>query len=143
MDATLTPRWIAKRGTQYNTEFRYLEPSYSGQLHYEELANDHLTGTSRSFMSMQHKQNLGDGFGYAMDVSRVSDDNYFRDLSTTVMGTSQTILMRDNALTYNTGPWSAVARVQSFQTLQDPLAPVVPPYRRQPQLHSERARKFG
>ena len=134
MDATLTPRWIAKRGTQYNSEFRYLDPSYSGQFHYEELANDHLTGTSRSFLSMQHNQNLGGGLGYAMDVSRVSDDNYFRDLSTTIMGTSQTILNRDNALTYNTGPWSAVARVQSFQTLQDPLAPVVPPYRRQPQL---------
>lgn len=134
LDATIAPRFIAKRGTQYINEFRYLEPSYTGQIHYEELSGDHLTGTSRSFMSMKHTQNLGGGLGYAMDVSRVSDDNYFRDLSTTVMGTSQTILMRDNALTYNTGPWAAVARVQSFQTLQDPLAPVVAPYRRQPQL---------
>ncbi|OIR10416.1 LPS-assembly protein LptD precursor [mine drainage metagenome] len=133
-DATITPRLIAKRGTQYNNEFRYLEPTYAGQIHYEELSGDHLTNTSRSFLAMKHTQNLGGGLGYAMDVSRVSDDNYFRDLSTTVMGTSQTILMRDNALTYNTGPWAAVARVQSFQTLQDPLAPVVAPYRRQPQL---------
>ena len=133
MDATLAPRFIAKRGTQYNTEFRYLEPGYAGQFHYEEIS-DHQTGTARSFLAMKHTQNLGGGLGYAMDVSRVSDDNYFRDLSTTVMGTSQTILMRDNALSYNTGPWSAVARVQSFQTLQDPLAPVVAPYRRQPQL---------
>jgi LPS-assembly protein len=143
LDATIAPRVIAKRGTQFNNEFRYLEPSYTGQIHYEELSGDHLTNTSRSFLSMKHTQNLGDGLGFAMDVSRVSDDNYFRDLSTTVMGTSQTILLRDNALTYNTGPWSATARVQSFQTLQDPLAPVVAPYRRQPQLLLNGQQTFG
>ncbi|OIR09687.1 LPS-assembly protein LptD precursor [mine drainage metagenome] len=142
LDATLAPRLIAKRGTQYNTEFRYLEPDYAGQFHYEEIS-DHQTGTARSFLAMKHTQNLGGGLGYAMDVSRVSDDNYFRDLSTTVMGTSQTILMRDNALSYNTGPWSAVARVQSFQTLQDPLAPVVAPYRRQPQLTLNGQESYG
>ena len=37
-------------------------------------------------------------------------------------------------MTYGTGWWSALARVQSFQTLQDPLAPITPPYRRTPQL---------
>ena len=44
-------------------------------------------------------------------------------------------LLRDGVLSYNTGGWSALARVQRYQTLQDPLAPVVAPYRRQPQLN--------
>ncbi|MGH8802017.1 MAG: LPS-assembly protein LptD, partial [Casimicrobiaceae bacterium] len=31
-------------------------------------------------------------------------------------------------------PWTVLARAQSFQTLQDPSAPVVPPYNRLPQV---------
>ena len=133
-DATITPRMIAKRGTQFNNEFRYLEPGYTGSVHYEVLSGDRLTNTSRSYEALKHTQNLGGGLGFALNLNRVSDDAYFRDLSTTVSGTSQTNLLRDGALTYGAGWWSASARVQSFQTLQDPLAPVVAPYRRQPQI---------
>ncbi len=133
-DATITPRAIAKRGTQFNNEFRYLEPGYTGMVHYEVLSGDRLTNTTRSYEALQHTQNLGGGFGLALNLNRASDDAYFRDLSTTVSGTSQTNLLRDGALTYGAGWWSASARVQRFQTLQDPLAPVVAPYRREPQV---------
>jgi len=47
-------------------------------------------------------------------------------------------LQQDGYLTYNGSfgryPYSAQARVQKFQTLQDPLAPITPPYHREPQL---------
>jgi LPS-assembly protein len=52
-----------------------------------------------------------------------------------VSGTSQTNLLRDGLLSYGAGWWSASARVQRYQTLQDPLAPVAVPYRRQPQMN--------
>ena len=135
MDATIAPRMIAKRGTQFNNEFRYLEPSYRGEAHYDVLSNDRMNGMTRTFMSLKHAQSLGGGFGLALNLNRVSDDAYFRDLSSSVSGTSQTNLLRDGVLTYGAGWWSASARVQRFQTLQDPLAPVVVPYRRQPQIN--------
>ena len=47
--------------------------------------------------------------------------------------TSQKTLPRDAGLSRHR-PWSLLARVQSFQTLQDPNAPVVPPYNRLPQI---------
>jgi LPS-assembly protein len=133
-DATIAPREIAKRGTQFNNEFRYLEPNYAGEAHYEVLSGDRMTNTTRTYEALKHSQNLGAGFGLALNLNRVSDDTYFRDLSSTVSGTSQTNLIRDGILSYGTDWWSAVARLQRFQTLQDPLAPVVLPYRRQPQL---------
>jgi LPS-assembly protein len=134
-DATIAPRVISKRGTQFNNEFRYLEPSYGGVMHYEVLAGDRLSNTTRSFMSLNHSQNLGGGVGLALNLNRVSDDAYFRDLSTTATVTSQATLLRDGVLSYGGGWWSTSARVQSFQTLQDPLAPVVvAPYRREPQV---------
>lgn len=134
LDATFSPREISKRGLQLNNEFRYLEPGYSGIARYEVLSGDRVTNTSRSFLALKHAQSLGGGLGLALNVNRVTDDAYFRDLSSTVSGTSQTNLLRDGVLTYAGGSWSALTRVQRFQTLQDPLAPVVVPYRRQPQV---------
>lgn len=133
-DATIAPRMISKRGTQFNTEFRYLEPGFAGETQYEMLSNDRLFGTARSHTAWTHSQNLGGGFGLALNLNRVSDDAYFRDLSTSVAGTSQTNLLREGVLSYGAGWWSASARVQRYQTLQDPLAPVAIPYRRQPQV---------
>jgi LPS-assembly protein len=72
-------------------------------------------------------------------LNKVSDDNYFRDLATRINITSQATLSREGFLTYNgkwwdTGSYSATARVQRFQVLQDPDTPIVVPYSRTPQL---------
>ncbi len=134
-DATIAPRVIAKRGTQLNNEFRYLEPSYTGEAHYDVLSNDRESKLTRSRLALKHAQGLGGGFSLALNLNRVSDDAYFRDLSSSVSGTSQTNLLRDGLLSYGAGWGSASARVQRYQTLQDPLAPVAVPYRRQPQIN--------
>jgi LPS-assembly protein len=42
--------------------------------------------------------------------------------------------VREGALNYSGGWWTATARAQNYQILQDPNAPVVEPYRRLPQL---------
>ena len=44
-------------------------------------------------------------------TGKVSDDDYFRDLSTKIALTSQTNLPRDAILSYNDDVWSASARV--------------------------------
>jgi LPS-assembly protein len=134
-DATIAPRLIAKRGTQFNNEFRYMQPTYVGEMHYDVLPNDRLNKLQRHRIALAHSQALGAGVGAALNINRVSDDDYFRDLSTQVSGTSQTNLLREGVLSYGAGWWNASARVQRFQTLQDPLAPVALPYRRQPQLN--------
>lgn len=133
-DATIAPREIAKRGMQLNNEFRYLEPGYYGTARYEVLPGDHLTNTTRSFMSLQHAQNLGGGLGLGLNVNRASDDAYFRDLSSLISGTSQVYLLRDGTLSYGIGSWRGSVEVQNFQTLQDPLNPVGTPYRSQPNI---------
>jgi LPS-assembly protein len=134
-DATFSPRMIAKRGTQFNNEFRYLQPSYAGELHLDILPDDRVNNLTRTSQVLKHNQNLGGGFGLALDVNRVSDDDYFRDLANSVNGTSQTNLLREGVVSYGGADWwSSSVRVQRFQTLQDPLAPLVLPYRRQPQV---------
>ncbi len=136
-DATFTPRVMSKRGVMLSSEFRYLDSAYNGDLRYEVLPNDRVRGgDSRSAMSVRHLQDIGGGWTGSVDVQRVSDSNYFTDLSTQIAATSQVILPRQGALSktgswWNDGTYGFSAAVQRWQTLQtDPLNPVTQPYNR-------------
>lgn len=133
-DATITPRILARRGLQVKGEYRYLNPMYSGQSRAELLPNDSLAGQSRYALSLLHIQNFGAGWAGSLNVQKASDDNYFRDLTTTLASTSQVNLPRDAMLSYNGHGLSFLGRMLSYQTLQDPLAPVGKPYSLAPQL---------
>lgn len=133
-DATIAPRVLARRGVLLNSEFRYLEPSFSGELRGEYLPDDRLFEDTRYGYSAQHRQEFGYGFSGELNLQGVSDDFYFTDLSDKIAVTSLTNLPQEGSVAYNGDWWNANLRVQTFQTLQDPLAPVVPPYERVPQL---------
>jgi LPS-assembly protein len=133
-DATIAPRVMTKRGLLLSNEFRYLQPTYSGELQLDVLPGDREANRTRSYLGIKHAQNLGGGFSDSLNINRVSDNQYFRDLSTNVTGTSQVNLLREGVLSYGGGWWNSAVRVQSFQTLQDPAAPVAIPYRRTPQI---------
>ena len=138
-DATVTPRFMSKRGLQLGGQFRYLFGSdlwqNGGEADVQYLSNDRQTGEDRYAFVWRHQQQLGvPGLGAYVDLNKVSDDKYFADLADRIAITSQTTLPREAGVSYVNGPWSLLARVQSFQTLQDPSAPVVPPYNRLPQV---------
>jgi LPS-assembly protein len=135
-DATITPKLFSKRGLQLGGEYRYLRPSYTGQAEVEFLPNDAIAERDRYLLAVRHAHQLGRGWSVGVNAQRVSDDNYFRDLSTRVAATSQTSLPRDAVLAYSDDTWAASARAVAYQTLQDPTAPVpaAAPYRQVPQL---------
>ena len=141
-DATLTPRVLSKRGVQLGGEFRYLQPNYSGEIQGEVLPNDNVTQTTRNAFRLNHAQNFGAGFSGNLNIQKVSDDNYFRDLSTLIAATSTTTLPREGNLNYGNGPFSAGLKIQRFQILQDPAAPIAEPYERVPQFTAA-YRKLG
>jgi len=138
MDFTLLGRYMQKRGAQANGEFRYLEPSYAGTLRFEVLPDDKILNRQRSALTLEHNYSKGSLVG-GLNINKVSDDNYFRDLSSRINLTAQTNLLREGFLGYNgtwwgSGTYGATLRVQKFQTLQDPNSPVVTPYARTPQI---------
>jgi LPS-assembly protein len=136
MDATITPRVLSKRGLQIQNEFRYLWPTFAGELNGDILPSDRETGTNRDFLAWRHDHNFTRGWTGRLNVQRVSDDNYFRDLSTRVVDTSSTNLPRDAELRYSADIWTFSARALSYQTLQDPdpAKRIDTPYRLKPQL---------
>ena len=133
-DATLVARPMTRRGLQLDGQFRYLFPESAGEADAEILPHDRITDTNRWALAWKHNQNFGNGFGGFVNVQEVSDNTYFADLSDRLVLTSQTNLPHDYGLTYNKGPVSFLAHMQSFQTLQDPNNPITPPYFREPQL---------
>lgn len=136
MDATITPRVMARRGTQLRGEYRYLGETYNGIATGEYLPHDQLNGTSRHAFSLVHNQRITPALFGSLNINQVSDNTYFTDLSSQISTIAQTNLVREGRLIYGGGWWTAGALVQRFQTLQDPnAAPVTRPYERLPQVN--------
>ena len=140
LDATITPVVMTKRGLQLKNQVRYLQRAYAGELKLEYLPDDRIFNDSREGVSWQHAHTFMPGLTGQVDYNKVSDDRYFVDLASQVKQVSVGNLPQEGNLT-QTGsfsrhmPYSVQARFQRFQTLQDPLAPIVPPYHRMPQLN--------
>jgi LPS-assembly protein len=133
-DATFSPRIMTKRGIQLGSQFRYLDTYYFGELNWDNLPDDRVTHTDRYGISYKHFQNFGGNWTGNINYQKVSDDTYFTDLADRISATSQTNLPHEGWLAYNVDRFNFTSRIQRFQTLQDPFAPVVPPYDRVPQL---------
>ena len=134
-DSTITPRYLEKRGVQLHNEFRYLQPGHAGTLMLEGLADDREEdGEDRWGISLKHRSSFGKGWSAGVNFNKVSDDDYFRDLSNNLSVATQTQLPREGHLSYAGGWWNAFARIQKFQTLDDPVNPVPVPYEREPQI---------
>ena len=139
-DATLYPTLMTKRGVDLAGEFRYLEPSYNGSIRANFMPDDRLRRENRWGVAARHDGAVPLGelgsVGLALNVNRVSDDNYWRDFSRTSASLTQRLLAGDALAAWSRGPLTLNARVLKWQTLQDPTAPIVPPYDRAPQLQA-------
>ena len=140
-DATLTPTLMSKRGLDLGGEFRYLEPSLSGELRGAYMAGDKLRDADRWSASLQHRQNFSglpgiDQLGLRLNLNRVSDDNYWRDFphAGKGLGLTQRLLPSEAVVNWGNGDWSFSVGSYSWQTLQDPAAQILAPYDRVPSL---------
>ena len=141
-DLTIAPREFSKRGLQMTAQFRYIDETYDGDARFERMGNDRIRNIDRFATTIQHNQRFSSNLNGYININKVSDDNYFRDLSSRINITSQTTLPRDGMLNYNGGWYVATARAQRFQTLQDPLNPLVEPYGRLPQFTFNANRQY-
>lgn len=138
-DLTLTPTYMTKRGVQLKTQLRYLDPAYRGEASYEYMPQDKLLRTTRSAFSLLHTHQITPQLVGNFDLNKVSDARYFVDLSSQVRQVSIGSLQQMGSLNYSGGvagiPYYVNTMVQRWQTLQDPLAPITPPYARVPQVN--------
>lgn len=137
-DMTLYPRHMGTRGLQLGSEVRYLGYNYNGEARFEYLPTDQQTGKSRHAYSIRHNQtNLGRGFSGSLNLNGVSDNQYWSDLTSALVQTSQTQLVRQGLLNYASGSWwNANAQILQYQTLQPASSVVIArPYFMEPQFN--------
>ena len=108
-DATITPRFMSKRGLQLGGEFRYLGGGDFGDGRRARrpvpVATARRTATATRSSGATSSASPH-GFGGYVDLNKVSDDTYFADFGDRIAVTSQTTLPREAGLTWGNGPWS-------------------------------------
>jgi LPS-assembly protein len=151
MDATLTPRILSNRGTELQSEFRYLGSKYNGTFQANLLPNDRryrefreenrlsppiqavpydprLTaldhGNHRFGMRSFHHTRWNEHWSSELDFTYAGDDNYFYDLENSLQSASTTKLNQEVNLRYNGLHWQHIWRLQSHQLLHPLLGPI-------------------
>jgi len=129
-DATLTSRFLDKRGYQFIGEYRYLQENSKGILGLEYIPNDKaFNDTDRHLFYYRQRAKIGQNWTTDVDINSVSDTAYIEDLGNRITDTALTQLERRVDLKYSQPHWSVLTRIQEFQ----PLKGVAETYRRLPQ----------
>ena len=136
-DATLTPRYMGKRGLQIGGQYRYLNDNSAGEANVEFLNNDYMTNQERYLLNLKHKQKFTNNFSGFYNYQKVSDNDYFADMSSLVSRTSRVILPQEFGLDYTFSGWNSGLRVQKFQSLTTSS-----PYEKLPQIFLNRSDEF-
>lgn len=134
-DATITPRLMSKRGLQMQGEFRYLNPTNSGELGLEYLPSDNeYANEDRTLFRIDHRGSPLPRLRTTLFGTDVSDEDYFEDLGTSLDISSITHLERRAEASYHGSGWTLTGRAQDFQTVDRSIPSVNHPYRRIPQV---------
>lgn len=136
MDATLSTRYLSKRGPLFETEFRFLSPRQRVKFSGEVLLQDKQLADrgARWALHMEQKGSFGSRWSTALDYNAVSDSQYFEDFGSRLEQTSRRNIERRGDLIYFGDGWYLRTRLQGFQTLDETLAPEARPYARLPQV---------
>lgn len=148
-DLTLYPTLMSKRGANLGGEFRYLEQGYTGSLRAYYMPQDALREKDRWATALNHQGTIrlggpgsdifrtgvagADNLGLTLNLNKVSDDDYWRDFPRGSPSFIQRLLPSNVGLSWARGPFSSNLNSLKWQTLQDPTAPITPPYDRLPQ----------
>ena len=135
-DATITPRLLTDRGLQIATEVRYLLQNSDGKLEVEYLPDDNKFNDNRHMLRFGHQTLFAGGWRNQIDLTDVSDNQYFEDLGGSLSIASITHLNRSVAFDFFSDGWSLLGRVQDFQTIDSAIQPEDEPYQRLPQIYA-------
>ncbi|WP_419145824.1 LPS-assembly protein LptD [Comamonas testosteroni] len=136
-DMTITPTLMTKRGVNLTGQFRYLEPSYSGETYASYMPGDNLRNRDRWGYSWQHRTTIDTpvgGLGLNLNLNRVSDGDYWRDFRLAPVALRQRLLPSTANLSWAKGDGVLSLNVLRYQVQQDVTSPIAPPYSMVPQL---------
>jgi LPS-assembly protein len=120
MDATITPHYMSKRGTQLNTEFRYLTEQQQGIINLEYLNNDKDikdNDDARYLARLEHIGTFSENYRLYIDYTNISDDNYLVDIGSSQYSANDAYLYQIGELSYFSDSWQTTLKLQDFAVL--------------------------
>jgi LPS-assembly protein len=132
-DATFTARYLSKRGIMLGGEYRQLTQNSSNEIYAEYLPKDNrgLPGNEdRFFYQINSEYSEGENWRGNVDLSSVSDDDYFYDFGGNYSSGNRNSLKRFAQISYDDEHLSFKGIVSNDQLLSTPTDP----YSRLPQL---------
>lgn len=134
-DLTLAPRVMSKRGVMLESEARFLYNNFSTSVNYSILPNDRETDEDRYSTNIKANYRRNKLSAY-IDYSRVSDDDFLNDFSSTIRESSESVLAQNYSVRYDETYWNATLNVNKNQALDvnDNRRTFYKPYEREPQL---------
>lgn len=137
MDATLTPRWMSRRGLMLGGEFRYLTAASAGTVEGTYLADDDLTGEDRGFFRWQNFTALSPNWYATANLQDVSDRDYFRDLGDSFALNTLAFLDSSLALNGRGRYWSTGLSFERWEAANPAVLPGSEPFARLPRLRGQ------
>ncbi len=128
-DATITPRYLSRRGAMVMGEFRFLTEQSEGQIQADYLPDDQLQGDDRSYLAVDTRSRFHNGWYSQLKLRDASDSLYLEELGDSNVSSASSHLERRLDVGYRDRLWHFLARTQSYQTLNGTA-----PYQRLPQL---------
>lgn len=132
-DATLTARFLSKRGLMLDGEFRYLGDSVHGVFQGTWLPSDNVSHRDRSLLHWDQFNAINPNWYASVNFNHVSDNHYFSDFGDSLNSTSISLLQSQAGLYGRGRYWTASLSAELWQTANPLLAPGSEPFRRLPQ----------
>ncbi len=136
MDLTATPLYLTDRGVQFQNEFRHLSNFSNSRINYDILFKDSKRNATRSYLNFDNRLEFGENWDINVDISDVSDEDYFIDFGGSLTNTAITNLNREIAINYFGERWTTQAVFQDYQVLSPSINNFQEPYQRLPQITS-------
>lgn len=133
-DTTITPRYLSKRGTQMQNQWRHLNHWGKYQLDGEYL-DDEQTKTERWLGAFTHTGG-NQHWSTQLNVRQVSDGEYLNDLGSNLSVGRPQHLHSYGSVNYQGSIWQHRIGADAYQTLDQTLSRADSPYERKPYFNS-------
>ena len=136
LDATLTPKYMSRRGWQLNSEFRYLTTLGEGQIASEYLGDDRLKdydseNRKRHLFYWKHNAAFARDWRLDLNYTKVSDKRYFNDFDSAYGSSTDGYADQTGRIAYYQPNYNIAMFVKQFQICDEV---VIGPYRALPQI---------
>jgi LPS-assembly protein len=127
-DATITPHYMEKRGTQWQNEFRYLTVAGSGLMEFDYLGSDdeykNESGVNpddsdhRWLFYWRHSGVMDQVWRFNVDYTKVSDDKYFNDFTSQYGSSTDGYATQKFSVGYAVENFDATLSSKQFQVFE-------------------------